>query len=150
MPATAKLGLLVNGVLPTWPAFEYEKFQKGRNTVLTLEAIGSIRCSPETPPWWVLHRCRGRARRVVPAGHGWSGTVRRSAGPARVEDLGEAATTRGKWRRGRGGDGERDAARRGRRRRPEGGGDEGEATATGDLGDAARVWRFGGAGDGPG
>jgi len=50
----------------------------------------------------------------------------RGAGPARVEDLGEAATTRGKWRGGRGGDGEMEVTTRGRRRRPEGGGDEGE------------------------
>ena len=64
--------------------------------------------------------------------------------------LGEAATARGKWRGGRGGDGEREVERRGRRRRHEGGGEEGEATATGDLGDAARAWRFGGAGAGPG
>ena len=94
--------------------------------ILTLEAIGSIRCSPEMPLWWVLRRCRGRARRVVPAGRGWSGTARGGAGTARVEDLGEAATARGKWRGGRGGDGDREVATRGRRRRPEGGSDEGE------------------------
>jgi len=43
-----------------------------------------------------------------------------------VEDLGEAATVRGKWRGGRGGDGDRELARRGRRRRLEGGGDDEE------------------------
>jgi hypothetical protein len=32
-----------------------------------------------------------------------------------VEDLGEAATARGKWRGGRGGDGDREVATRGRR-----------------------------------
>ena len=180
--------------------------------ILTLEAIGSIRCSPEMPLWWVLHRYRGRARWVVPAAwmerHGVDGTGRRgdpgtrqrrsrerrppamastfpslaplataaaiqdgirsaSSGAPRsawsrrqrptvaaaraggcprakswslksrtgepasarihwVEDLGEAATVRGKWRGGRGGDGDREVATRGRRRRPEGGGDEGE------------------------
>ena len=55
-----------------------------------------------------------------------------------------------RWRTWGGGDGEREVERRGRRRRHEGGGEEGEATATGDLGDAARAWRFGGAGAGPG
>jgi len=64
--------------------------------------------------------------------------------------LGEAATARGKWRGGRGGDDEREVERRGRRRWNEGGGEEGKATATGDLGDVARAWRFGGAGAGPG
>jgi len=63
------------------------------------------------------------------AGGPW--TERRGAGPAWVEDLGEAAMTRGRWRGGRGGDSEREVARRGRQRRPEGGSDEGEVTTKG-------------------
>ena len=122
--------------------FKYEKFQKGQQHCThfvgdwvdpVLSSDAAVVCA---------HCCRGRAWRVVPAGRGWSGTVRRGAGPARVEDLEEAATTRGKWRRGRGGDSERDAARRGRRRRPEGGGDEGDAaTREGSGGEGLpKIW----------
>ena len=91
-------------------------FKRGSNTVLTLEAIGSIRCSPEVPPWWVLRRCRGLALRVVPAGRGWSGAAQCWAGAG--------------GGLGGGGDSEREVARRESWRRREGGGEEGEA-ATG-------------------
>jgi len=83
---------------------------------------------------------------VVSASRGRSGTARGGAGPARVKDSGEAAMARGKWRGGRGGDGEREVARRGTRRQPEGGGDEGRRRrraiwgtrlAPGDLGEPA-------------
>ena len=57
--------------------------------------------------------------------------------------LGEAATARGKWRGGRGGDDEREVERRGRRRWNEGGGEEGEAAT-------ARGRRRRGGGDGDG